>query len=63
MSGYVVVVATPYFGVTNKDGDFEIKDIPAGHYTLTTWSEEGKPVSQAVDVTAGSVTVNLTVRR
>lgn len=63
MSGYVVVVATPYFGVTNKDGDYEIKDIPAGHYTLTTWSEEGKPVSQAVDVTAGSVTVNLTVRR
>jgi hypothetical protein len=56
-------VATPYFAVTNKDGDYEIKDIPAGHYTLTTWSEEGKPVSQAVDVTAGSVTVNLTVRR
>ncbi|MBZ5499641.1 MAG: carboxypeptidase regulatory-like domain-containing protein [Acidobacteriia bacterium] len=63
MSGYVVVIATPYFAVTNKDGDFEIKDIPAGHYTLTTWSEEGKPVSQAVDVAAGSVTVDLTVRR
>jgi plastocyanin len=63
MSGYIVVVAPPYFAVTNKDGEFEIKDIPPGHYTLTTWSEEGKPVTQAVDVTAGSVTVNLTIHR
>ncbi len=63
MSGYIVVAATPYFAVTNKDGDYEIKDVPAGHYTLTTWSEEGKPVTQAVDVTAGSITVNLTVHR
>jgi plastocyanin len=63
MSGYVVVVATPYFAVTNKDGDYEIKDVPPGHYTLKAWSEEGKPVSQAVDVAAGSITVDLTVRR
>ncbi len=63
MSGYVVVVATPYFAVTNKDGDFDITDVPPGHYTLTTWSEEGKPVTQAVDVAAGAVTVNLTVKR
>ncbi len=63
MSGYVVVVATPYFAVTNKDGDFDITDVPPGHYTLTTWSEEGKPVSQAVDVAAGAVTVNLAVKR
>jgi plastocyanin len=63
MSGYIVVVATPYFAVTNKDGEFELKDIPPGHYTLTTWSEEGKPVTQAVDVTAGTVTVSLTIHR
>jgi plastocyanin len=63
MSGYVVVVPTPYFAVTNKDGDFEIKDIPAGHYTLTTWSEEGKPATQAVDIGDATATVNLQVRR
>lgn len=63
MSGYVVVVATPYFAVTDKEGDFVIKDVPPGKYTLKTWSEEGKPATQAVEVSAGTATANLTVRR
>jgi plastocyanin len=63
MSGYVVVVPTPYFDVTNAQGDYLIKDVPAGHYTLKTWSEEGKPSTQSFDVGAGSTTVNLTVKR
>jgi plastocyanin len=63
MSGYVVVVATPYFAVTNKEGEFEIKDVPSGHYTLKTWSEEGKPVTQAVDVSSGTARVELTVKK
>src|SRR5262252_11082285 len=32
MSGYVVVVTTPYFSVTNKEGEFDIKNIPDGHF-------------------------------
>ena len=63
MSGYVVVVPTPYFAVTDKDGNFEIKNIPAGKYTLKTWSEDGKPATQAVDATAGNATVDLTVKK
>jgi plastocyanin len=63
MSGYVVVVATPYFAVTDKDGNFEIKDIPAGKYTLKSWSEDGKPATQGVDVTAGGATVEMTVKK
>lgn len=63
MSGYVLVVATPYFAVTNKEGEFEIKDVPSGHYTLKTWSEEGKPVTQAVDVSSGTASVELTVKK
>ena len=63
MSGYVVVVPTPYFAVTNKEGEFEIKDVPAGHYTVKTWSEEGKPVTQSVEVTSGTATLDLTVQR
>jgi len=63
MSGYVVVVPTPYFAVTNKDGSFEIKNIPAGKYTLKTWSEDGKPTAQPVDVSSATATVELTVKK
>jgi plastocyanin len=63
MSGYVVVVPTPYFAVTDKDGNFEIKNIPAGKYTLKTWSEDGKPTTQAVDVNAATTAVELTVKK
>lgn len=63
MSGYVVVTPTPYFAVTDKDGNFEIKNIPAGKYTLKTWSEDGKPTTQAVDVSGASATVELTVKK
>jgi plastocyanin len=63
MSGYIVVVPTPYFAVTDKEGNFEIKNIPAGKYTLKTWSEDGKPTTQAVDVNAATATVELTVKK
>jgi len=63
MSGYVVVVPTPYFAVTDKDGNFEIKNVPAGKYALKTWSEDGKPTTQAVDVSAATTSVELTVKK
>ena len=63
MSGYVVVVATPYFAVTDKDGNFVIKDVPPGKYTLKTWSEDGKPATQAVEVSGASTTVALTISK
>jgi hypothetical protein len=54
MSGYIVVVPTPYFAVTDKDGNFTIKDVPPGQYTLRTWSEQAKPATQAVTVTSAT---------
>jgi plastocyanin len=64
MSGYVVVVPTPYFAVTDKDGNYEIKGVPAGQYTLKTWSEDAsKPTTQAVTVSGATTTVDLTVKK
>jgi len=63
MSGYIVVAPTSYFAVTDKEGNFEIKGIPAGTYTLKTWSEDGKPTTQTVNVAGESATVELTVKK
>ncbi len=50
MSGYIVVVPTPYFAVTDKEGIYTIKNVPPGRYTLKTWSENAKPTTQALTV-------------
>src|SRR5712691_5914221 len=63
MSGYVVVVPTPYFAVTDKEGNFEIKNVPPGQYTLKTWSEDGKVTTQPVTVASGARNVELTVKK
>ena len=63
MSGYIIVVPTPYFALTGPDGSFDIKDVPAGQYTLKTWSEEAKPTTQAVTVGAGTANVSLSVKK
>ncbi len=63
MSGYIFVVPTPYFAVTDKDGNFVIKGVPPGQYTLKTGSEGGKPATQPVTVGSGTVSVNVTVTK
>jgi plastocyanin len=63
MAAYIFVSPTPYFAVTNVQGEYVIKDVPAGKYTLKAWSEQGKPVEQPVEVTGAQTTTNLTVHR
>ncbi len=63
MSGYIFVVPTPYFAVTDKEGNFVIKNVPPGQYTLKTGSEGGKPATQPVTVASASVSVNVTVTK
>jgi plastocyanin len=52
MKAYIVVLANPYFDVTNEKGQFRINDVPAGSYTIKVWSEKGTS-TQTVDVKAG----------
>lgn len=39
MSAYIVVTATPYFAVTDREGSFLIDGIPAGTYSVQFWHE------------------------
>ena len=61
MSGFIIVVPTPYFAVTTEDGSFQIKGVPPGDRVLEVWSEDGEPLSQPIQVTDSASTVNLTV--
>lgn len=63
MSGYVIIVSTPYFATTDSSGSFEIKNVPPGSYTLKTWSEDGKVTTQSVTVADGGANVDLTVKK
>ncbi len=50
MSAYVLVLETPYFTVTTKDGSYSLKKLPPGSYTVTVWHERFKPMSQPVEI-------------
>ncbi len=64
MEGYVFVVGTPYYAVSAKDGSFEIKDVPAGKYTVKIWHEKLKGQETTVDVPeSGSATANFDIHK
>ncbi|MCX7666137.1 MAG: hypothetical protein N2112_11385 [Gemmataceae bacterium] len=41
MKAYLKVVDTPYYAVTDKNGEFTIKDLPAGKYRIVYFHPEG----------------------
>jgi plastocyanin len=53
MKGYIAVLKHPYFAVSDKNGNFEIKDLPPGTYTITAWQEKMPPQMQKVTVGGG----------
>ncbi len=38
MQAWIAVLQNPYFAMTNKNGDYEIKNLPPGSYQLKAWS-------------------------
>ncbi len=50
MSAFIVVLDNPYFTLTGKTGEFTIDNVPPGNYTVKTWHEKYKPVTQQVTV-------------
>ena len=61
MSAVVVVVPTPYYGLSNADGRVNIAGVPDGRYHLKVWHERSSPedlknLEQVVTVSAASRT-------
>ena len=58
MSAVVVVVDTPYSAVSNRAGEFTIRDVPPGRYVLSAWHERNKAESPR-EVNISGATVDL----
>jgi plastocyanin len=57
MKAYVHVFTHPYFAVTASDGTFEIKNVPAGTYTLVASHEKYGTMRTPVVVSDETVTI------
>jgi hypothetical protein len=53
MRSYISVVDHPYFAVTDDDGTYEIKGLPAGEYEVEAYHEKLKTQTQKVTVKDG----------
>ncbi len=61
MSAYVGVLDHPYYAVTASGGTFELKNVPAGTYTVEAWHEKLGTQTQSVTIAEKeSKTINFT---
>jgi plastocyanin len=54
MVGFVVVVDSSFYALTDKDGAFRFEGVPPGAYTVRVWHEEGGDAETPVTVGAGA---------
>lgn len=63
MRAYILVKENPWFTRVDAKGNYALRSVPAGDYTLRVWTEKTGSVDQKISVPAsGSVVSNLTVR-
>jgi plastocyanin len=60
MSAVIVVVATPYFAVSDRAGEFSIPNVIPGTYEVRVWNERSLP--QDLDALTRKMTVSETER-
>lgn len=62
MSGFIIVVPTPYYAQAETSGAFKIESVPDGSYTVTAWREGMKPQSKPVTI-SGTATADFTLTK
>lgn len=50
MLGYIIVTDHPYVGISDKDGNIEIKDLPTGELTFRIFAEGAKSALTGIKV-------------
>jgi plastocyanin len=64
MSAVVIALDTPYYGISDKQGQIVIPHVPPGHYWMRLWYEEALPetlngMAREVTVLEGSSTLGV----
>ena len=54
MRGLILVLATPYFTITDAKGHFRLTNLPAGRHVLKAWINSRKTVEHPVELQSGS---------
>lgn len=57
MEGYILVLQNPYFTIPDKQGRYEIKDVPPGVYDFKMWYKRKVSPSYTVTVKKGKDTM------
>lgn len=52
-TGWIHVMAHPFFAVTDEDGRYEIRGLPPGRYTIEVWQEKCQTATREIEVRAG----------
>ena len=55
MAASIVVLANPWFALTDRSGRFVVCGVPDGEYALRAWNDMGAESRQAISVTGGRV--------
>ncbi len=63
MSAFIMVVDTPYYGISGKSGSVVLKDIPPGKYTLQVWQESAAPKSVSVIIDSNNQKIPVQLSR
>lgn len=63
MEAYVLVVDSPYFAKTGRNGHATISNIPPGHYRLRLWHprQKSEPPPREIEIAAASSKLNLSL--
>lgn len=57
MEAYILALQNPYFVVPDKDGKYQIKDLPPGSYNLKIWYKRTVGPAKSITVEKGKETV------
>src|SRR5213075_2180493 len=54
MRGLILVLGTPYFVMTDAEGQFRLTGLPAGHFTLKAWVDSKTTREQLIELKNGN---------